>query len=119
MIDETTKKVSRHYQLPLPLEKHNKFPNNRYLAEERLQYLKERFIKNLNFFMYYKGFMDDPIKKGYAEKSTKEAPQGRAWYIPRHGVFNPSKSGKIRVIFDCSAKFKEVSLNNNLISGPI
>ena len=33
-------------------------------------------------------------------------------------MYHPSKPGKIRVVFDCSAVFKEVSLNKNLISGP-
>ena len=37
-----------------------------------------------------------------------------SWCIPRH----PSKPGKIRVVFDCSAEFKEISLNKNLMSGP-
>ena len=77
MMDENTKKLDRHYQLALPLKNCKKFPNNRYLAEKRLQYLKVRFIKNPKFFIDYKGFMDDLIKKGYAEKSTKEAPGGR------------------------------------------
>ena len=50
--------------------------------------------------MDYKSFIDDLFKKGYTEKSTKEVPEGRTWYIPHHGVYNPSKSGKIRVVFD-------------------
>ena len=33
-------------------------------------------------------------------------------------MYHPSKPGKIRVVFDCSAEFKEVSLNKNLMSGP-
>ena len=118
MMGENTKKVGKHYQLPLPLKNHKKFLNNRYLAEKRLQYLKGRFIKNPKCFMDCKGFMDDLIKKGYAEKSTKEAPEGRTWYIPHHEVYHPSKPGKIRMVFDCSAEFKEVSLNKNLMSGP-
>ena len=69
--------------------------------------------------MAYKGFMNDLMKKGYAEKSSKEAPEGKTWYILHHGgVYYPKKLGKIRVVFDCSAKFKEVPLNKNLISGP-
>ena len=62
--------------------------------------------------------MDDLIKKDYAEKSTKETPEGRTWNIPHHGVYHPSKPGKISVVFDCSSEFKEVSLNKNLMSGP-
>ena len=118
MMNENTKKVDRLYQLPLSLKNHGKFPNNRYQAEKRLQCMKRRFIKNPQFFMDYKGFMDDLINKGYAEKSTKEAPKSKTWYIPHHGVYHPSKPGKMRVVFDYSAEFKEVSLNKNLMSGP-
>ena len=85
--------------------------------KKRLQYLKGRFITNPKFFMDYKAFIDDPIKKGDAEKSTKDAQEGRTWYILHHGVYHPSKPGKIRVVFDCSAEFKEVPLKKNLISG--
>ena len=112
MMDENTKKVGKHYQLPLPLKNHKKFPNNRYLAEKRVQCLKGRFTKSPKFFMNYKGFMDDLIKKGYAEKSTKEAPEGRTGYISHHGVYHLSKPGKIRVVP------LEVFLNKNLMSGP-
>lgn len=41
-----------------------------------------------------------------------------AWYIPHHGVFHPQKPGKICVVFDCSAKFQDISLNDNLLDGP-
>ena len=34
------------------------------------------------------------------------------WSVP------PKQTGKIRVVLDCSAEFKEVSLNQNLMSGP-
>ena len=43
---------------------------------------------------------------------------GKAWYIPHHGVYHPHKPGKIRVVFDCSATFKGLSLNSMLHKGP-
>ena len=41
-----------------------------------------------------------------------------AWYIPHHGIYNSNKPGKIRVVFDCSAKYQGTSLNDNLLQGP-
>ena len=40
------------------------------------------------------------------------------WYIPHHGIYHPRKPGKIRVVFDCSAKFQAKSLNDLLLKGP-
>ena len=40
------------------------------------------------------------------------------WYIPHHGVYHPQKPGKIRVVFECSAKFVGLSLNSMLYRGP-
>lgn len=40
------------------------------------------------------------------------------WYIPHHGVYNPQKPGKICIVFDCSARFQNISLNDHLLRGP-
>jgi hypothetical protein len=38
----------------------------------------------------YTEFMEDAIKKGYAEVvSDQQAKEGRKWYVPYHGVFHP------------------------------
>ena len=120
MVNKNSRKIGKHYELPLPLKNPaiTKLPNNRYLAEERLLSLKKIFLKNLDFFSDYKGFVEEMIDKGYAGKSNKEAQEGRTWYILHHGVHHPSKPGNIRLVFDCSAEFKGTSLNKNLMSGP-
>ena len=94
------------------------FPNNRKVAEKRLSYLQRRFMKNTAFFEDYKRFIADLLNKGYARKSKQGSPEGKIWYIPHHGVSHPSKPGKIRVVFDCSAEYQGISLNKSLMSGP-
>ena len=39
-------------------------------------------------------------------------------YVPHTGVYHPKKPDKIRVVFDCSAKYGGVSLNDHLLQGP-
>ena len=64
--------------------------------------------------------MDKIICNGYAQRvPTKDLHQddGRVWYLPHHGVFHPKKK-KLRVVFDCAARFKGTSLNEQLLQGP-
>ena len=95
-------------------------PNNR--AEQHVIRLKKRLGKNPELLNDYKGFVQDIVTKGYAQKvpeHSKESDcEGNSWFIPHHGVYHPHKPGKIRVVFDCSARFKGSSLNDLLMKGP-
>ena len=63
--------------------------------------------------------MEDIIKRGDAERVPEEELNNHpVWYIPHHGVYHPQKPGKIRVVFDCSARFQDTSLNDHLLTGP-
>ena len=62
--------------------------------------------------------MEDMVQKGYDEKSFKQVQHGITWFIPHHGIYHPSKSDKICVVFDCSAACNGVTINEKLMSGP-
>lgn len=47
-----------------------------------------------------------------------EAKERTQWYIPHHGVYHSKKPDKLRVVFDCSARYGNSSLNENLLTGP-
>lgn len=120
-----------HYELPLPLKNSSvTLPNNRELALQRLSHLKKRFMTIKQYRKDYVEFMENVITRGYAERVPQHANGGQisllnshsstqqVWYIPYHGVYHPKKPGKIRVIFDCAAQFRDDSLNKNLLQGP-
>lgn len=63
--------------------------------------------------------MNDIIACGDAERVPEESINKiPVWYIPHHGVYHPQKYGNICVVFACSARFQETSLNDHLLTGP-
>ena len=110
-----------HYIMPLPLKsKQLALPNNRPLAVKRLMQLKKRFRKNHLFRQHYVDFMNEVISK-WAEivpEDDQNLDNGKVNYVPHTGVYHPKKPGKIRVVFDCSAEYEGVSINDCLLRGP-
>ncbi|KAI3376806.1 hypothetical protein L3Q82_000091 [Scortum barcoo] len=113
-------KEDGHCEMPLPFkESRQNLPDNRKCAEHRLKCLRRRLEKDKQYHKDYVAFMSETISRGDAEKVSREdVNNSPAWYIPHHGVYHPQKPGKIRVVFDCSAKYEGVSLNDHLLTGP-
>ena len=111
-----------HYEMPLPFKNQDPhLPNNKSAALVRLKSLRRRLEKEDTFCQHYSEFMQELIRNGHAEKVPQAdliAEDGRVWYIPHHGVYHPQKPDKIRVVFDCSARFQGVCLNDCLLQGP-
>ena len=93
--------------------------SNKPMAEHRLSLLKKRLQRNPVIFSKYKDFIDDLLQKNYAQKvKVEDLGKLATWYLPHHPVFHPQKPDKVRVVFDCSAKYRETSLNDQLLQGP-
>lgn len=54
----------------------------------------------------------------HAELAPIIPPDKEHWYLPLFGVYHPRKPDQIRGVFDSSAEFKGVSLNEQLLQGP-
>jgi hypothetical protein len=111
----------QHYEMPLPLKDQNiKLPNNYVQAEKRLNSLKKRLQSDERYYKDYCDFMSETISRGCARKvdNNLESANGRTWYLPHHGVYHTQKPDKVRVVFDCSARYDGQSLNDNLLQGP-
>ncbi|XP_063964979.1 uncharacterized protein LOC135156433 [Lytechinus pictus] len=116
MRDEIHKLDDGHYEMPLPFKDEKpKLPNNRVLAKGRLDHLGRKFKQNDEYRKKYTKVMETLLEKGYAEPAPDHKTDGKVWYIPHHGVVQPNK---LRVVFDCSAKYKGESLNSHLLTGP-
>ena len=104
--------------LPLPFRNDNVvLPDNRHMVKNRLASLRKKLTKNKQYYIEYSELMKWLITN-YAQKAATSGDQkGKVWHIPHHGVYHPQK-GKLRIVFDASARFDGKSLNQELLQGP-
>ena len=117
MMQDSVVKVDGHYQLPLPFRNSNALlPSNKRQALQRLTSVKKKMSRDTEYKQEYCHFMTKLIDKGYATESC-QSPDGKTWFVPHHAVRHPSTK-KFRVVFDCSARFNNFCLNEELLQGP-
>ena len=119
VLDNSTRIIDGHYEIPLPLRDDNvRFPNNRLQAEKRFIYLQRKMSRNHQFKNDYMNFIKKLMSKGYGTESTAAAENGKSLYLPHQGVYNQNKPGKTRIVFDLSTEFQGTSINKSLLPGP-
>ena len=122
IMNETVRKIDGHYQVGLPWRKRSpSVPNNRGFAESRLRSLKRRLLKGKNLYRKYSATMNKYLSNGHAVKipPCELSVEGKVvWYLPHHPVIHARKPDKVRVVFDCAAKYLGTSLNDQLMQGP-
>ena len=120
-VSNTIQHKDGHFYINLPFRKDNVvMPNNIEQAQSRLDSLKKKMSRDPDYKSEYTTFMNTLFNKGYAENVPVEDLQkadGKVWYLPHHGVLHPTKK-KLRVVFDCSATYNGVSLNQQLLPSP-
>ena len=107
-----------HYEMPLPFRQRPHLPDNRKLAEIRLNHLRKKFNRDEKYKRDYTKYMKEIIERGDVEEVQEYGIPGEWWYIPHHGIYHPKKPNKLRVVFDCSVKCGGTSLNEHLLPGP-
>jgi hypothetical protein len=91
-------------------------------------YLKKMLERDPTLHAKYtsKATMEEYIAKGHAkiiQSNEGDHPDGSSpkkpiWYLPHHPVTHPQKPEKVRIVFDCAAKYHNTSLNDRLLQGP-
>ena len=114
--------VAEHYQLPLLWRPDTELPEDSYvMAQKRLNSLKKRPSSSTVLCNRYVDVLETYINKGHARRIPPNQLKGddKQWYLPHHPVFNPKKPNKVRIVFDCAAKHRGLSLNEALYQGPV
>nr|XP_055053838.1 uncharacterized protein LOC129438965 [Misgurnus anguillicaudatus] len=104
---------------PLPFRfPRQRLPNNREQALSRFNSLRRTLHKKPEMREDFLEFMKRIFDNNHAELAPSVNPGEECWYLPSFAVYHPRKPGQIRVVFDSSAQFHGVSLNDVLLTGP-
>ncbi|XP_033642413.1 uncharacterized protein LOC117302547 [Asterias rubens] len=111
-----------HYSMNIPFKmRPPQLPDNKAVAEHRLRLLGRRLGRDSDMKEKYIAGIQDLMNKGYAEEVPQQdlnREDGAVWYLPHHPVLHPRKPGKVRIVFDCAARYRGVSLNDKVHQGP-
>ena len=113
------KDANNSWVAPLPFKcPRQRLPNNRSQVLNRLMSLKRNFERKPEMRDHFHIFMEKIFRNGHAELAPPLSKEEERWYLPTFGVYHPKKPNQIRVVFDSSAPYNGVSLNDVLLTGP-
>lgn len=116
---EFVKDSEGNWTAPLPF-RHSRpaLPNNRAQALKRAEALHTGLLKDPVKREHFMTFMKGILDNRHAEVAPELDRDEECWYLPLFGVYHPKKPEKIRGVFDSSAMYRGVSLNQVLLKGP-
>ena len=109
------------YEVSVPWKQDRpNLPNNRQMAERRLQLVEKKLQKDTQLANAYQGVIDDYLKKEYIRVVPTSEPRPESeWFLPHFPVVRPDReTTKVRIVFDASAQLNEKSLNTEALPGP-
>nr|XP_054607369.1 uncharacterized protein LOC129167170 [Nothobranchius furzeri] len=116
---EMFKDKSGHWVAPLPFRaQRQRLSNNREYVMSRFNSLQKTLERKPGMRSQFLEFMDKIFQNKHAEEAPPLNEEEECWFLPTFGVFHPQKPENIRVVFDYSAKYHGVSLNDSLLKGP-
>ena len=84
--------------------------------------MEKRLAKDLELKTAYEATIEEDLERNFARRlddtETSETENAMQWYLPHRPVKHQHKPGKVRRVCNATSKFKNVSLNDELLSGP-
>ena len=123
MLEQTTKFDGERYEVGFLWKRNDPFlPNNYSSALSQMKSLEYRLEKKPELKKLYRDSIKVDVEKGFVRILKQEELEAtkleRQWYVPHHPVENPNKPGKVRRVCNAASKFRGISLNDNLLTGP-
>ena len=120
-VEKSLKFVDGRYQVPIPWKENApELQDNFEMAFRRLRCTEKKLLKKPDIAKAYSDCIEQYTSKGYIRKvpSTEDRPLAR-WFLPHFPIVKPDRSNtKTRIVFDASAKYQDVSLNDAICQGP-
>lgn len=116
----TVRLPSNQFEIDLPFQGEKTMPNNYFQVLSRFNSLRNRFSKDDKYRKDYSDFIGTMQDRKFVEMIPENeitTEDGKCFYLSHHGVYHKQKR-KLRVVFDCSLKYKGVALNDRLWKGP-
>ena len=119
LLKQSKKVVKGCYQFALPWKPGApRLIDSYQQAAIRLSHLKQCMERNPLLKEKYVSVMETYIARGHAQLASSESNAVSGWFLPHHAVLHQHKPEKLRVVFDCAARFGGTSLNDQLSKGP-
>ena len=123
ILERTTKHNGERYEVGLMWADDNPdLPNNYYSAYQQFLSMEKRLEKDLELKEAYKATIEKDLENHFFRNLDQEevssTENDMQWYLPHHPVKHPHKPGKVRRVCNAASKFRGVSLNDKLLSGP-
>ena len=120
---ENTQKSSKfmegRYQVAIPWKKNATLPQDNYeMALRRLEGAERRLLKKPEIARAYTDCIEQYVLKGYIRKVPREDRPAARWFLPHFPIVRLDRTTtKMRIVFDASARYQGVSLNDVICQG--
>ena len=117
ILNDTIRHIGDRYQIGLPWKKDITLPNNYFMAKVHWHALQQRLERDTNLRDRCEETIKKDLDKNYittADPSCRHS----VWYLPHHPVINKQKPDKISRVTNAASKYKGLSLNDALLTGP-